>query len=496
MSFAIATATAAAFTANAPAPAIAMPSTLSPPDYADYLIHHVSNLDVQSPASTQAVIALLALFPTQQCPSPTFLTLATNNPDRVVPELRKCRGYLKGEWQDIAAGRVKALVFLGRGGECRTRGDLESEKVELHKAYEAYEGCLTAYLRHLNALPQSVSSRPFLPILEQLLLDLRQLAVLADTARQAAITTTTQDAQDRSQGSQPHLEATARQLNKAFTVCVADRNSNMNNSRKWATYQIVNLLFRTYFKLKSLPLCRNILRALSASPLPPFEEFPASDRVTFRYYTGTLHFLSQEWSLALTDLQYAWDNVHQSAVKQQYLILLYLLPLLLILQGKLPALDHIWSVHPQLQTLYEPLFNSIRGTDSNPGPSLSLFHSTLSTPHVEKFLVQKGLFAAVEAFRPILLQAILKKLYLVKDKSTRLTLQDVEKALVFAGYTKQDEEEEEDEEDARQDCEWLVAGLIAKGFVKGYLSHERQMLVLSNLEPFPGIAKIGVGVAM
>lgn len=452
------------------------PAALSPADYADHLIHHVSQLSPASPASTLSVVALLGLFPTPACPSPVFLSLRSDHPDRVVPELRKCRGYLKGEWEEIAAGRVKALVFLGRGGECRNRGDRDTESEELHKAYEAYETCMSAFLRHLTSLGSAVSSRPFLPILTQMLLDLRQLALLADKAREAKTG-------GAGHQQQPHLEATARQLNKAFTVCVADRNTDMDLSRKWATYKIVNLLFRTYFKLKSLPLCRNILRALSAAQLPAFEQFPASDRVTFRYFTGLLHFLSQDWSLALNDLQYAWTHCHRRAVKQQYHILLYLLPLKLILKGELPREQGIWTAHPRLQALYQPLFDAIRGA------SLQQFNATLASPQHEKFLVQKGLYAAVESFRPILLQSILKRLYLIKEKSTRLSLQDVEKTMAFAGL-------EMDEEDSAAECEWLVAGLIARGFVKGYISHERQILVLSNVAPFPKISTIGIGNAL
>ncbi|CAO1627660.1 unnamed protein product [Sympodiomycopsis kandeliae] len=456
-----------------------LPPTLSPADYADHLVHYTSQLSPNSPESTTAVVSLLGLFPiASSCPLPVYLSLKSDDPSRVVPELRKCKSYLKGEWEEIATGRVKALVHLGRGGECRNRGQVEAEKEELHKAYESYETCLNAFLRHLGTVPQSTSSRPYLPILTQMLLDLRQLALLADQSVVSTTTTTT--------SRQPHLEATARQLNKAFTVCVADRNTDMEYSRKWATYKIVNLLFRTYFKLKSLPLCRNILRALSAAPLPPFESFPASDRVTFRYYTGLLHFLSQDWSLALTDLNYSWQNCHKKAIKQQFLILEILLPLKLILKGQLPKGNGIWSVHPRLREIYLPFFQSITGSSSSDkGPSLHLFNSTLSNPSYEKYLVKKGLYACIESFRPILLQTIIRKLYLLKEKHTRLSLRDISKTIQFVSS--------EGDKLTAEEIEWLIAGLIAKGFIKGYISHERQILVLSNVMPFPSIAAVGIG---
>lgn len=48
-------------------------------------------------------------------------------------------------------------------------------------------------------------------------------------------------------------------------------------------------------QLKSLGLCRNILRALSAADLPDFELFPRAQRVTFKYYLGVLAFLNEEY---------------------------------------------------------------------------------------------------------------------------------------------------------------------------------------------------------
>jgi len=37
-------------------------------------------------------------------------------------------------------------------------------------------------------------------------------------------------------------------------------------------------------------------------------------------------------------------------------------------------------------------------------------------------------------------------------------------------------------------AEWLVATQIARGRIKGYIAHERQMVVLSASDPFPHAA--------
>lgn len=75
----------------------------------------------------------------------------------------------------------------------------------------------------------------------------------------------------------------------------------LEESRKWAIYYIVNLLFKTYFKLNSASLSRTILTSLTAyeqrGDLPPLEAFPKSQRVTFRYYEGVLYFLEENYDL-------------------------------------------------------------------------------------------------------------------------------------------------------------------------------------------------------
>lgn len=348
----------------------------------------------------------------------------------------------------------------------------------------------SAFLRILTGLPATTPSRPYLPILVTILLDLRQLAGLADRVA-ASVSSGPSTSSSR---SQPHLEATARQLNKAFTACVADRNPDLDTSRKWATYRIVALLFRTYFKLKSLPLCRNILRALAAAPLPPLEAFPRSDRVTFRYYTGVLHFLAQDYTPAFTDLTYAWNNCHVAAIQQQEMILRALLPVQMILKGRLPSSELLMRF-PRLQALYEPFIKAIA-----PRPSLERFATSLEDPKLERALVVQGAYLAVEAFRPILLREVVRRLWVVKNKETRISLDAVEQALRFAGWRPSSDDDDEGEESARDgakdEVEWLVGGLIARGFVKGYLSHERRMLVLSNTTAFPRLGDVGIGVTL
>jgi hypothetical protein len=76
-----------------------------------------------------------------------------------------------------------------------------------------------------------------LPFLYEINKDLRELAIQAD--------------KDLASERNPNrnLEEAANVISKTFTYCITDRSLDKINTRKWGTYQIISLLFRTYFKV-------------------------------------------------------------------------------------------------------------------------------------------------------------------------------------------------------------------------------------------------------
>jgi hypothetical protein len=71
----------------------------------------------------------------------------------------------------------------------------------------------------------------------------------------------------------------------------------LEDSRKWGIYYIINLLFKTYFKLNSISLSKNILKAIQAfrGDMPNLDVFPMSHQVTFKYYVGVIYFLEENY---------------------------------------------------------------------------------------------------------------------------------------------------------------------------------------------------------
>lgn len=65
----------------------------------------------------------------------------------------------------------------------------------------------------------------------------------------------------------------------------------------------------------------------------------------------------------------------------------------------------------------------------------------------------------------------------MSDKATRISIDDFHAALKLSGMNVPAEE-----------AECLVANMIYKGFMRGYISHEKQMVVLANTNAFPRVA--------
>jgi hypothetical protein len=56
-------------------------------------------------------------------------------------------------------------------------------------------------------------------------------------------------------------------------------------------------LFKVYFKLGTVHLCRSVIRSIETARVFDFEEFPTRDRVTYMYYTGRLEVFNDNFVL-------------------------------------------------------------------------------------------------------------------------------------------------------------------------------------------------------
>jgi len=298
-----------------------------------------------------------------------------------------------------------------------------------------------------------------LSALYSLLHELRDLAALAD-----------EDAFQKNEKSD-FLEDAARICNKAFSNCIMDRTNKPTLSRRWGTYRTVGITLKCYVKANRVSLFKNILRSLTVqTELPAFEKFPKADQVTCKYYFGLYYFLQEEYGEAYREFSFAFANCHRDAARNQELILTYLIPLQL-LRGRLPS-KALLSQFPRLEQLYTPFVSAIQSGDVKRYDSVLVW--------AEQRLVSLNVWLCVEKAREICVRGLLKKVWRAVDQPTRLPISSVHKALHMSGI-----------DVAVEEAECIIANMIYRGYVKGYISHEKQMVVLAAKDPFPSLALQG-----
>ncbi|KAK0547578.1 COP9 signalosome (CSN) subunit [Tilletia horrida] len=486
------------------------------PEFADAVIAATSSSSADHLAALFAVHSPLA--------HSLISKVRDRTPRHIVLGLRACNGFLTSPWDDLCLRHVECLHHLSSipprvVGAHPSMQQLAIEAEALSNATKAHAEVISLYLRVFGSLQ---SGRWAIPFLRLLLHDHRRLSHDADRASAAAalaavsISNGGAAASSSTGASAPipavnsshkpnaHTEEFARQLNKAFSACVADRASPIEFSRKWGTYEVVGLIFRVYFKLKTSHLCKNIIRALNAADIPPLEAFPRAHQVTFRYYIGVLAFQGEEYPKAEQELQWCLNNCLTVATHNQQMILTYLIPTRL-LRGYLPS-PYLLSLFPHLDKVYTPLSTAMRA------PNPFLYTSTLlSDPYIERALVRSRTYLACERAREVGVRALFQKCWRANGSKSRLPVGMLgavlklaadrsrssgskRPAVAEAGTGAMELDEIEEDGLSQEEVEWQVAVMIAKGYVKGYISHSHQMVVLSQQEPFPKLSAVPLAV--
>ncbi|PFH50136.1 hypothetical protein AMATHDRAFT_75767 [Amanita thiersii Skay4041] len=359
------------------------------------------------------------------------------NPTRAV--LNKYKGSMVSPWDEIAIQYVLACTHIAK----KRPGDAFQEHTTLVSLFYKF----------------FVENRGWtLPALFSILRDLRDLAHDADLYATY---------NNQKSGC---MEEAARIIMKAFTNCMTDRTSPTDQSRKWGVYYVAGLIMKSYFKVKRISLSKNILRALQAnSDIPPLSAFPRSHQVTYRYYIGMISFLNENYANAEQELTLAFYHCHINAHANQQRTLAYLIPLRM-LKGHLPSED-LLKRFPVLQDLFSPFISAIRKGD------IAAFDRALESR--ERRLLELNLWLTLEKARDVCMRGLFRRVWVATDKSSRIPISLFHSSLRVSGVNASLEESE---------C--FVANMIHKGFMRGYISHEKQMVVLAAAEkvPFPRLA--------
>ena len=87
---------------------------------------------------------------------------------------------------------------------------------------------------------------------------------------------------------------------------------------------IVNQLFKIYFKVNKLHLCKPLIRAIDQSSLK--DRYPKSQKVTYKYYVGRQLMFDNKFGEAENYLDYAFQHCLATSTLNKRSILIYLIP--------------------------------------------------------------------------------------------------------------------------------------------------------------------------
>ncbi|XP_038658784.1 PCI domain-containing protein 2 isoform X2 [Scyliorhinus canicula] len=261
------------------------------------------------------------------------------------------------------------------------------------------------------------------------------------------------------------LEKAAELLMSCFRVCASDNRAGIDDSKKWGMLFLINQLFKIYFKINKLHLCKPLIRAIDSSSLK--DEYSMAQRVTYKYYVGRKAMFDSDFKQAEEYLSFAFQHCHRSSQKNKRMILIYLLPVKMLL-GHMPTV--------QLLRKYDLLqFSDV--TKAVGEGNLLLLNEALAKH--EAFFIRCGIFLILEKLKIITYRNLFKKVYLLL-RTHQLPLDAFLVALNFMQVEDVDIDE----------VQCILANLIYMGHIKGYISHQHQKLVVSKQNPFPPLSSV------
>uniref|UniRef100_A0A5K3EQ90 CSN12-like protein n=2 Tax=Mesocestoides corti TaxID=53468 RepID=A0A5K3EQ90_MESCO len=291
-----------------------------------------------------------------------------------------------------------------------------------------------------------------LPVVIVVAVDLRRFAYALDISNKR------KDESNSTYGS--HLERIAQAIMKLFQICAADSRTAIEDSKKRGMMGLANQLFKIYFQINKLNLCKPIIRAIENMNMDAY--FSLAQRITFNYYVGRKAMFDGDFKMANTCLTFAFERCLASHHTNKRLILIYLIPVRMLL-GIFPRNSLLQKY--KLQEL-EGIANAARtGNVQKLGEELQRY---------EGFFISCGIYLILEKLKMLTYRNLFKKV-------AGLLKTHLQPIPAFTDILKVMGVEDIDTDET----ECILANLIYEGKIKGYLAHQQQKLVVSKVQAFP-----------
>lgn len=263
-----------------------------------------------------------------------------------------------------------------------------------------------------------------------------------------------------------NMERACECLMQLFRVCATDTRSTSGNSKRAGMICIINQLFKIYFRINKLHLCKPLIRALDNANI--FDQCTLAQRVTYNYYLGVKTLFDLKIPEAEKLLDFVFENCHPNSTKNIRLTLIFLIPIKMLL-GRMPSQQLLEKYDlRQFQDIKKAVISGrVGGLDK-------------AIEKHSEFLWRYGIYLIIERLRAIALRNLFRKV----AKCVKSHLLDTELLLNAVRLVQPDDDIQMEE------VHCMLANLISAGKIKGYLSIGHQKLVLSKINPFPPIAEL------
>jgi len=301
------------------------------------------------------------------------------------------------------------------------------------------------------------------PVLNVLIRDLRLLAIAADLE----ISLQTKNDFKKQLAQKPHihnhLETAADNIMGLFRITATDLRSAEQSKRK-SMINVINQLFKIYFKINKLHLCKPLVRALENNKNTQLV-FGLAERVTYNYFLGMRYMFDSDYRNADELLSFSFRNCHTSSFKNKRLILIFLIPVKMLL-GFMPTIELLQEFNLMH---FEDVVNAVKQGN------LRLLDKALEQN--SEFFWKYGIYLILEKLKIIAYRNVFKKVVLI-SKTHQIPITQFQIALNFL----------QDEETTIEEVHCILANLISDGKIKGYISLQHQKLVVSKQTPFPKLS--------
>ena len=259
-------------------------------------------------------------------------------------------------------------------------------------------------------------------------------------------------------------------LKRYLQKMVVDRSAVAVSKKRGCLFIIVGL-FKVYFRLNNLKMCSYLIKMMRM--LPPLSSYSLADQVAYHFYYGRLMLFEEQYAQAEEALHFAFHHCDPRSSSNRRRILLFLIPVAL-LHGRYPR--------PQLLqryglTVFQPLIRAVRHGN------LGEFVSELDRR--AELWIAKGVYLLLEKLKVSVYRNLFRLVYVSvwgpqvearggsEKERVQLPLAVLLRCMKAMGVDM-----------AMDELECVLANLIFTGQVKGYIAHQR-CVVLSKAEPFP-----------